>query len=426
MERKYAFIKNRYKYDEECIQFLEDMSYDGWKLHHIGLLFFSFVSCSKHLKYQIDYTDIDEEYNEVIESLGYTYITHWNFRNIYVSENKNAVDLQTDNEVYKQSLLQFYTRNSKLCFIILGIILLLIAGVIAYSIFTTPYSFYRSFNEMLISITIFLLSIYFFVYSYTIHLKRKSIINNTYTYNKFKFYDMISEFYPFITIFTLIISSNMFEFFMSLIIPIILFLTTHLQESIINRQISKKKRKYLKYSFAFVFVILYFGFIYFVDNNQIELPRYNNIPFSTSYPQYDSIYECDKNFFSSYVRSFGDNPSEVNYYQCRNKDVSDQIFKYLIIESEINTRIPTEEEIDIIVNKTGSWSSDDIERYSYEKALSFYKEYKSSYFKKCYYIDDIVVAMDDHVVISIIGISKKDFDHVLKQYKNFTEQNYIY
>ena len=122
MERKYAFIKNRYKYDEECIQFLEDMSYDGWKLHHIGLLFFSFVSCSKHLKYQIDYTDIDEEYNEVIESLGYTYITHWNFRNIYVSENKNAVDLQTDNEVYKQSLLQFYTRNSKLCFIILGII----------------------------------------------------------------------------------------------------------------------------------------------------------------------------------------------------------------------------------------------------------------------------------------------------------------
>jgi len=157
MERKYAFIKNRYKYDEECIQFLEDMSYDGWKLHHIGLLFFSFVSCSKHLKYQIDYTDIDEEYNEVIESLGYTYITHWNFRNIYVSENKNAVDLQTDNEVYKQSLLQFYTRNSKLCFIILGIILLLIAGVIAYSIFTTPYSFYRSFNEMLISITIFLL-----------------------------------------------------------------------------------------------------------------------------------------------------------------------------------------------------------------------------------------------------------------------------
>ena len=426
MERKYVFIKNRYKYDEECIQFLEDMSCDGWKLHHIGLLFFCFVPCSKHLKYQIDYTDIDEEYNEIIESLGYKYIAHWNARNICASENRNAVDLQTDDEVYKQSLLKFYTQKSKIGSIAFGIILLLIAGVIAYAVFSKPYSFYHSFNDILFSIALFLLSIYFFINSYIIHLKRRSILDNIYTYDKFKFYDIISTIYPFILLLTLITSSNIFNLFISLSISIILSITSYFQERIINKQISKKKRKYLRFSFCIIFIILYFVFIYFVDNDHIELPHYNNLPFSSSYPSYNNIYEGDKNFFTSYARSIKEDRGEINYYQCRNKNVSNQIFKYLIIESETNTRIPTEEEIDMIINKTGSWSNDDIERYSYEKALSFYKEYKSSYFKKCYYIDDIVVAMDDHVVISIIGISKKDFDHVLKQYKNFTEQNYIY
>ena len=72
---KYKFIlSSRYiEYEDACLELFNKMNEQGYILKSIGI-FFVFVKSDKKVKYQIDYTTRDTEYNSIIENQGYVYI----------------------------------------------------------------------------------------------------------------------------------------------------------------------------------------------------------------------------------------------------------------------------------------------------------------------------------------------------------------
>ncbi|MEG0367822.1 MAG: DUF2812 domain-containing protein, partial [Coprobacillus sp.] len=108
MKYKYIYASGKLLIEDDCIAFLEDMSKQGWKLKRVLFSLFIFERCDTPLKYQIDYSDYDKEYVEVIEDLGYEYICLFKEIKFYCNTDLNAVDLQTDPTICELNLLKRY------------------------------------------------------------------------------------------------------------------------------------------------------------------------------------------------------------------------------------------------------------------------------------------------------------------------------
>lgn len=101
---KYTYLGRKVRYDEQFIEYLENMSRKGWKLVSFRE-FAKFKRCDKELKYQIDYNDLSEEYVDVLHSLGYEHICCYNNMHVYANEDLNAPDLSSDEDIYTVSKL---------------------------------------------------------------------------------------------------------------------------------------------------------------------------------------------------------------------------------------------------------------------------------------------------------------------------------
>ena len=69
-------------------------------------------------------------------------------------------------------------------------------------------------------------------------------------------------------------------------------------------------------------------YVAFLDSDDyVELTTYEEMYQLAKQEQSDMV-ECD--FYWEYPDKRKEDRGEINYYQCRNKNVSNQIFKYLI------------------------------------------------------------------------------------------------
>ena len=89
-------LRNSLYLDDELQDYFNEMSKKGWRLDFVGY-YYRFVKDEHVYKYQIDYTPVSSEYNEVLKEMGYEEVNN-SFDDFRVLENENveAPDLNTE------------------------------------------------------------------------------------------------------------------------------------------------------------------------------------------------------------------------------------------------------------------------------------------------------------------------------------------
>ena len=105
-------LRNSLYLDEELQDYFNEMSILGWRLDFVGY-YYRFIIDEHVYKYQIDYTPISSEYQDILKKMGYHEVRN-SFDDFRVLENENvdAPDLNTEfvfdknNKIQKHKLLK--------------------------------------------------------------------------------------------------------------------------------------------------------------------------------------------------------------------------------------------------------------------------------------------------------------------------------
>ena len=95
------------------------------------------------------------------------------------------------------------------------------------------------------------------------------------------------------------------------------------------------------------------------------------------------------------------------------------IFKELVLERERQTRMPSDKEIDQIVEEKGSWRSDEIGYNTYQNVLKKFKKRKSMYFDQVVEIGHYQLGIKGKKVLIVYDEDIDDFYH---HYINFIQK----
>lgn len=89
-------LRNSLYLDEELQDYFNEMSKKGWRLDFVGY-YYRFIKDEHVYKYQIDYTPISSEYQDILKKMGYHEVRN-SFDDFRVLENENvdAPDLNTE------------------------------------------------------------------------------------------------------------------------------------------------------------------------------------------------------------------------------------------------------------------------------------------------------------------------------------------
>ena len=89
-------LRNSLYLDEELQEYFNKMSKKGWRLDFVGY-YYRFIKDEHVYKYQIDYTPISSEYQDILKEMGYHEVRN-SFDDFRVLENENvdAPDLNTE------------------------------------------------------------------------------------------------------------------------------------------------------------------------------------------------------------------------------------------------------------------------------------------------------------------------------------------
>lgn len=418
MKNKYTLIKNRLYYEKESIQYLEDMSKNGWQLKAFGFFFFHFIPCDMSLKYQFDYNEFNEEYLMILEEQGYHHIDCCNDIHIYSNKNKNAPDIQTDEKVYQTILLHRYNLATIITKLIFGI-LAICFGIWSINDTLSKHIalLYLHYDFISLGVIGIFIGLFLLLDSLVIFIKRKSIFKFIYSYQKLRTLDKLKRYYGFLVIFicTIIGLPNLLfqptRFLFVCLSLFILFFYQYMNRRMIPKIRSSKKR-------LTIFIISFVVFTFCIT--VIPSMRDNQSLTSSSLPFQDQVYYTQQNIFIKQVSAFTEETDlfyQQKYYHCLTNKIAKQIFNYEIIETERLSRKPSEEQINQIVEKQGHWSIDDIKAKSYQHAITKYQKLPSLYFEECYYIEDIVVARHKDIVVVLYISDITEYDEVLKNYK---------
>ena len=89
-------LRNSLYLDDELQDYFNEMSKKGWRLDFVSY-YYRFVKDEHVYKYQIDYTPISSEYQDILKEMGYHEVRN-SFDDFRVLENENvdAPDLNTE------------------------------------------------------------------------------------------------------------------------------------------------------------------------------------------------------------------------------------------------------------------------------------------------------------------------------------------
>lgn len=178
-----------------------------------------------------------------------------------------------------------------------------------------------------------------------------------------------------------------------------LILGVYLLKTIVNDfalpKVTYQKRKNILSVALFIVNLIVLGLLVYKSD------QLSSLKFST----YDGEVSSYSNFYVNSLEINPDNLSNNNqlYYECRNDEVAQTLFEYVIIETERQKRISDDETIGL----------------SFGEALARYQKYDSKVFEDCYRIGNFIVARNGNIVVRIVVEDVDKIDYVLESYLNF-------
>lgn len=420
MKYKYTFLKNRLFYDEILIPYLDRMSKKGWNLVSVNS-FFKFEKSSQVYKYQVDYNPLTDDYLETLDHLGYEHVCCMQDMHIYRNVNLDAEDLSSDEDVLCETKLKMFKPWA--------IAMCILATMIFYG-FTSFFSWLYRFSWGSIFLNLNVCFIFFLIYvgcflwlfaALFIYLKRRALKKRTYSYQKFKYLDGFVRIV--IDILAILMIGMLFVLKMNNLSSLLSFLgyfiLITLFATIINTKIPLIKNPIKKKIAVIVSAAVFVG-VYFLYN-EIDFSKLDKQEMTITLPKNKRIDENNSNLLvdtTTFIQKIGKDKDDgeaiysfEGYYQCLNTFVSKNIFKELVLERERQTRMPSDKEIDQIVEEKGSWRSDEIGYNTYQNVLKKFKKRKSMYFDQVVEIGHYQLGIKGKKVLVVYDEDIDDFYH---------------
>lgn len=422
MKKKYILSGPYIEYEEECLKLFNKMSNGGWALKKADY-FFIFEKSDKKLKYQMDYTERDDEYNEIVKEMGYSYLGTCRKVHFYASEDLDAPDLVSDPSLTKQIISEHHP--------IWGIVLLVLLGFITFKFSINSFlnaldslgKFYLLFDQFISGITSMALVLFCLISALIEYKKRKTILHGTYSFSKFYRIDKAS-FYGFIifiivmTILEYIRSYSIIKSLQSILIVLILMLVNYISFYPIETEGTKNKRFLLRIVLIIVAVATQM-----IVHSWDDAPDYKDIP--ENFPIIDS-YRVEENpfvyrvYFLPIVEDTLGSIYYSCYYECKDSQIASTIFEELVVEMESISHYPTQEEIDTLYDQTGKyWEYDDAIKKSYPDAVSQMSVFETDSVDDCYYLDQSVIFKKDNMIVEVVNADHSEIESYISKLLNF-------
>lgn len=410
---KYKWVRlNQYLFfDNELIEILEDYSRQGWKLKSTNPFFFVFEPCDKALKYAIDYNELDDEYLQVIQDLGYEHIYSHRFMHIYANEQLNAVDLHTDKEVHDRILLRrYYSLRSFYGLLLLGIILMIMGGYFGQVILKRDLHFYRHYHDMFIAFVCLLGGIASLFHGFYIYKRRQAIYQQNYSFARFNKYRIVNRLLWILSLIALfLLFKNILNSLLLVITVICIWgIPCYISDYLVPNQKQKWKKWLLTGLSMLLFLVSYIGFY---DMNKTNDHQGNDVP--VNFPEQDVLNIVDNRYLYNitFFSDFFDCPQE--YFICKDDDVNQTVFKELIVDTELFIRELSQAQVEEFNGET-FYDIPTLKKKPYSQAMKVYQKMNSQYFKECYVLKDYVIARNQNIIVRLL--IKGNVEETLRQY----------
>lgn len=153
-------LRNSLYLDEELQDYFNEMSKTGWRLDFVGY-YYRFIKDEHVYKYQIDYTPISSEYQDILKGMGYHEVRN-SFDDFRVLENENvdAPDLNTEFVFDKNNKMKQFKKIHYFIYPILAYFLFWLGKVFIKDIVEIgkPVLYYEGFGSLLMGIVFIVLS----------------------------------------------------------------------------------------------------------------------------------------------------------------------------------------------------------------------------------------------------------------------------
>ena len=373
MKYKYV-LRNSLYLDEELQDYFNEMSKNGWRLDFVGY-YYRFIKDEHTYKYQIDYTPISSEYQDILKEMGYHEVRN-SFDNFRVLENENveAPDLNTEFVFDKNNKINQFKKKRYFIYPILAVFLFWLGKLFIKDFIEIgkPALYYEGissfgFGIVFIFLAVILLFITILNFSILYALKMDKDLNRLKKINKLK--DHLTIIFSVITLISGIVylCYSVFHFNLKFIVHMILV-------CIIGVFLSRfVDSKYNSAVAAFVAIALC-GLIFPTNNMQ------NNELFFESWTVKTKITNYEKKV--DYTTS--DYP-QLNVF-IKKPQYKDEILKYVIIKTEHDTRDNLNYEKVVKTKSNVSWDSNKTQYVHYEKAIQYFNKKGNTYDNGTYVI----------------------------------------
>ena len=373
MKYKYV-LRNSLYLDEELQDYFNEMSKNGWRLDFVGY-YYRFIKDEHTYKYQIDYTPISSEYQDILKEMGYHEVKN-SFDDFRVLENENieAPDLNTEFVFDKNNKINQFKKKRYFIYPILAVFLFWLGKLFIKDFIEIgkPALYYEGissfgFGIVFIFLAVILLFITILIFSILYALKMDKDLNRLKKINKLK--DHLTIIFSVITLISGIVylCYSVFHFNLKFIVYMILV-------CIIGVFLSRfVDSKYNSAVAAFVAIALC-GLIFPTNNMQ------NNELFFESWTVKTKITNYEKKV--DYTTS--DYP-QLNVF-IKKPQYKDEIFKYIIIKTEHDTRDNQNFEKAVNTKSNVSWDSNKTQYVHYEKAIQSFNKKGNTYDNGTYVI----------------------------------------
>ena len=366
-------LRNSLYLDDELQDYFNEMSKKGWRLDFVSY-YYRFVKDEHVYKYQIDYTPISSEYQDILKKMGYHEVRN-SFDDFRVLENENvdAPDLNTEFVFDKNNKMKQFKKIRYFIYPILAYFLFWLGKIFIKDIVEVgkPVLYYEGFGSLLMGIVFIILSfVLLFVtilnFSILYALKNDKDLKSLKKLNSIK--DHLS-----ILFYILLLISGVFyllKSFITLDLKVIVYL---LLTCIIGVVLSRiiKNNKYNSAIAAFVAIAIC-GLIF----PQVQMD--------------DSLFESStvKTKITNYEKDIKD--TTCTYPQLdvliKKDKYKDEIFKYIIIKTEHDTRDNQNFEKAVNTKSNVSWDSNKTQYVHYEKAIQSFNKKGNTYDNGTYVI----------------------------------------
>lgn len=435
MRTKYKLIKFSIFEEEKCISMLEKQAAKGWMLEKVGSALFKFKkTVPKRVKFFIDYNPGYQDYVELTSEFGYVFIGNFNSISFWYSDNESAEELQSDpiakgiaiRTMYKTSVIGVLIFCSLLMIALadphgytMRLVRFDIGGVILHQNFIISFVLINS-----IAIWILLEAIAQIFIRVKISRDMQGLETPMILFYIIKVVHHSVIIFEILILILLLIFDGSFDlrFIITTVIVVgVLMSGRMIRNKIINDHNAKSRK--IKTAAVIAGLVIFqlsssaflgssSGDYITIESNSIQSSA-SNYAYYSSYIFYDETSYVGSGSEQDFSESSSDSYVE-RIFECRNNFIAEAIFEYQVEEIERDSRVPSEEELDLI---EGGFNSDqDIEYKSFDNAILNMKKVESDKIDLGYFIDDHCVLIKDNKVLYVLVHESYNIEDIINAY----------